>query len=237
MGFQILSPLDQSYKITSWFNSIINYGPEKGRTHHAIDYSAPKGTPIYAVADGIVSRADSRDPAGGNIIELTSQQGNDKLQAVYAHLDKMYVKPGQSVRAGQIIGQTGATGQVSGAHLHFELKLNGAALDPQKYINGIVNPKDISATLASLPTIIPKLDHIDPETGTPCPIGYQFVNGHCQLTSSLTQPEDIPILGQAIALGEFLGTLVNPANWAKILAIVGGAGMIVWGGIIVWQAS
>jgi len=98
-----------------------NYGmrthPVTGerKLHAGNDYSAPTGTPLYAVANGTISTSSSS--TGGNIIEL---KGADGWTYRYLHLSGYSVSNGQTVQAGQEVGKVGATGRVTGAHLHFE---------------------------------------------------------------------------------------------------------------------
>lgn len=98
------------------------------RMHKGVDLAAPAGTPIYAVADGVVSFQG--DKSGyGNFLEIDH---NPTLQTAYAHLQGFApgLREGARVRRGQIIGYVGSTGRSTGAHLHFETRMNGQAVDP-----------------------------------------------------------------------------------------------------------
>ncbi len=97
------------------------------RMHSGIDFKASTGTPIVAVADGRVTSA-GRAGGCGNAVRL-SHAGN--LQTRYCHMSRMAVSAGQQVRRGQVIGYAGATGLVTGPHLHYEMYRNGNAIDPQ----------------------------------------------------------------------------------------------------------
>jgi murein DD-endopeptidase MepM/ murein hydrolase activator NlpD len=102
------------------------FGPRGPRFHTGIDYPAPMGTPAVAARDGVVSAVGAL--AGyGNVVELQHEQG---VSTLYAHLSKMLVEPGQRVARGSIVGFVGRTGDATGPHLHFELRLRGAAIDP-----------------------------------------------------------------------------------------------------------
>ena len=94
--------------------------------HQGIDISTEKGSPVFATADGTV---DSASFSGdyGNLIVLRHDFG---LATRYAHLSAYKVKPGQSVKRGDIIGYVGSTGRSTGAHLHYEILANGALLNP-----------------------------------------------------------------------------------------------------------
>lgn len=97
------------------------------RPHAGVDIAAPAGTVIRAPADGVVALATPDMFFTGRTILLDHGQG---LTSVYAHMRKMLVKPGQRVSKGQPIGEVGATGRVTGPHLHWGLHWRGIALDP-----------------------------------------------------------------------------------------------------------
>jgi len=90
--------------------------------HEGLDFTAPVGTPIYAAASGIVVAAE-KTPDYGNIVKLDHGSG---VETRYAHTSRILVKLGQRVKKGQIIAEIGSTGRSTGAHLHFEVRLNGA---------------------------------------------------------------------------------------------------------------
>lgn len=99
--------------------------------HEGLDFTADSGTAIRAAADGIVSTSE-RTPDYGNIVKIDHGSG---LETRYAHASKLLVKPGERVIKGQTVAQVGNTGRSTGPHLHYEIRLNGNALDPRKYIN------------------------------------------------------------------------------------------------------
>ncbi len=103
------------------------FGPRGERFHAGIDLVADQGTPVNAAGPGRVVYADWRDGGWGN--EVTIDHGHG-VRAIYAHLSKITVHLGDQVAAGQPIGLIGATGDATGPHLHFELRLHGAAIDP-----------------------------------------------------------------------------------------------------------
>ncbi|MGF1549787.1 MAG: M23 family metallopeptidase [Sphingomonadaceae bacterium] len=98
--------------------------------HAGIDLAGPVGTPIYATADGIVGRSQY---AGGygNLVEINHGKG---IQTRYGHLSKRLVQPGQRVRRGQLIGRMGSTGRSTGSHLHYEVRLDGKAVNPVPFM-------------------------------------------------------------------------------------------------------
>ncbi len=102
------------------------------RAHKGIDLSAPVGTPIYATADGTVSRASWFSSYG---LYISLEHGGD-LQTRYAHLSKLNVAEGQRVQKGDIIGFVGSTGRSTGPHLHYEVRVDGQAVNPIPYMNG-----------------------------------------------------------------------------------------------------
>lgn len=101
--------------------------------HNGIDFRAPVGTPISAANSGIVKLAKNLFYSGNAVI-LDHGTG---LFSIYAHLSELHVKPQQRVEKGQTIGLSGATGRVSGPHLHWGIKLNGIAVNPSMLIDVI----------------------------------------------------------------------------------------------------
>ncbi len=98
--------------------------------HKGIDIAGPKGTPIFASADGIVKYAGWKEGLG---LTVEIDHGNGFV-TVYGHNDKILVKPFQRVRRGEIIATMGSTGLTTGIHLHYEVKLFGKNLNPIYYI-------------------------------------------------------------------------------------------------------
>ena len=103
------------------------YGTTK--FHEGMDFSAPVGTPVYATGDARVQSAGWHS-GYGNLIEL--DHGYHYLTR-YAHLSEILVRPGQTVRRGDLIGRVGNTGKSTGPHLHYEVRLNGVAQNPVHY--------------------------------------------------------------------------------------------------------
>ncbi|HSF13569.1 MAG TPA: M23 family metallopeptidase, partial [Erythrobacter sp.] len=96
------------------------------RMHAGMDFKARYGTPIVAVSDGRVSSAGR---AGGCGIAVRLEHGAG-LSTRYCHMSSMAVRPGMSVRRGQVIGYVGSTGLSTGAHLHYEMYRGGRAINP-----------------------------------------------------------------------------------------------------------
>ena len=99
-------------------------------THTGLDISAVTGTDIKAVADGTVISA-KYSGAYGYLVKVDHGNG---VETWYAHTSKMYVKKGDTVKAGDVIAAVGSTGNSTGPHLHLEIRLNGEHLDPQDYL-------------------------------------------------------------------------------------------------------
>lgn len=112
------------------------YGPRKAPVpgastfHEGRDYAAPSGTPIYAAADGKVIRTGYHQ-IRGNYVVVDHGGG---IVTWYQHCTSVFVKQGQKVSRGQNIATVGATGRVSGPHLHFIVEENGKSVDPRKYL-------------------------------------------------------------------------------------------------------
>lgn len=109
---------------------------KKIRKHHdGIDLAAPVGAPIRAVADGQVMYADPHGGYGRYVVI----QHLDGFTSHYGHCEKLEVAPGQKVTAGQIIGTVGSSGVSTGPHLHFEIRRNGEAQNPERYLPGLAD--------------------------------------------------------------------------------------------------
>ena len=129
-------PLASGFRISCYYGA-----PDgiDGSHHNGTDFAAPGGTPIYAVADGVVSAARSMR-SYGNCVQIshgTADDGNN-YATLYAHMSSISVAEGQSVSKGQTIGYVGNTGDVvgrnGGYHLHLELRINGSRTDALSYI-------------------------------------------------------------------------------------------------------
>lgn len=123
------SPLKYS-RISSGFG--YRHHPVHGGRHFhgGVDYAAPTGTPVHAVADGTVVFAAYKG-ANGNLVRLRHSGG---LESYYLHLSKIDVRPGQKLRQGAQLGRVGSTGRSTGPHLDFRLKQGGKLLDPTKNV-------------------------------------------------------------------------------------------------------
>lgn len=102
--------------------------PFRGRSamHAGIDLAGPVGTPIYATADGVVGRSRYAG-AYGNLVEIDHGQG---IQTRYGHMSRLIAREGQRVKRGDLIGLMGSTGRSTGSHLHYEVRIDGRAVNP-----------------------------------------------------------------------------------------------------------
>ena len=106
--------------------------PFKGRAamHAGIDLAGPLGTPIYATADAMVGRSEWVN-GYGNLVELDHGRG---IQTRYGHLTKSLVRAGQRVKRGDMIALMGSTGRSTGSHLHYEVRIDGKAVNPVPFM-------------------------------------------------------------------------------------------------------
>ncbi len=98
--------------------------------HTGVDLAAPEGTPVHAASGGIAHLGF--DPGGAGVYVAVAVDQN--VRVLYCHLSSVQVVAGESVTPGQVIGEVGATGLATGAHLHFEVQVNGWAIDPVNWL-------------------------------------------------------------------------------------------------------
>ncbi len=113
--------------ITSRFGAMESI---RDHAHTGMDIAAPNGTPIKAAAEGTVTHAGWLG-GYGNLVIISHGNG---IQTYYGHCSKLYVSKGDTIKAGDVIAAVGSTGEATGNHLHFEIRKNGAQVNPQKYI-------------------------------------------------------------------------------------------------------
>jgi murein DD-endopeptidase MepM/ murein hydrolase activator NlpD len=123
------SPVAASYRSSSygWRRDPFT---KRRAFHSGLDFTARSGTPIFAAGDGVVTFS-KRTPGYGRLVKIDHGSG---LETRYAHASKLLVKVGDRISKGQVIAKVGSTGRSTGPHLHYEIRLNGAALDPRKYL-------------------------------------------------------------------------------------------------------
>ena len=124
-------PLRASHRLTSAFG--MRRSPISGNYHHhnGIDLAAPMGTPVYAVAEGVVTRVGNSPVYGIYVIISHANRWSSK----YGHLQMAEITVQTRVRAGTRIGRVGTTGMSTGPHLHFELWQDGSAVDPSRWLS------------------------------------------------------------------------------------------------------
>jgi murein DD-endopeptidase MepM/ murein hydrolase activator NlpD len=118
------------FTLTSAYGPRTNPVTGRFRVHEGLDLAAPEGSDVFTTAEGVVTETGS-DRVYGNYIVI---QHRENWASLYGHLSKIEVDLRQEVRSGNLIGKVGSTGQSTGPHLHFELRKNGRAQDPGKYL-------------------------------------------------------------------------------------------------------
>jgi murein DD-endopeptidase MepM/ murein hydrolase activator NlpD len=121
-------------KLSLTSNSGVRSDPYHGgaRMHKGIDIPGPLGTKIYATADGIVSRAGWAS-GYGNLVQISHGGG---METRYGHMSKLLVAANSYVHRGQLIGLMGSTGRSTGSHLHYEVRVDGQAINPIPFVAG-----------------------------------------------------------------------------------------------------
>lgn len=197
--------------------------------HTGIDLGAPCGLTVLASGRGVVTRvvtgAAALANSGGRKIMVTH---SDQLTSEYLHLGATYAREGDLVDAGTVIGAVGASGAATGCHLHFQVNLNGAPVDPGPYLGiGATVPAGSAAqaTLAGAPTR-PRL--VPPNPDGSCPVGYergvQTTAGLCVDLEAIPDFGDIP--------GALFNLVLPPLIEVGLnLAILGTAALLIYSGI------
>jgi murein DD-endopeptidase MepM/ murein hydrolase activator NlpD len=123
-------PVKSGFRFTSGFG--YRRDPKTGgrRMHAGVDFAGPVGTPLYATADGVVVHAGWAS-GYGRLVKIHHEFG---IETRYAHMNRLNVSVGQRVSRGQRIGDIGASGRVTGPHLHYEVRVGGQPVNPMIYI-------------------------------------------------------------------------------------------------------
>jgi murein DD-endopeptidase MepM/ murein hydrolase activator NlpD len=131
-------------RIASGFGMRIDpvYGTPK--MHKGLDFTAPQGTPIYATGNGTVSESGFSDGGYGNHVEINHGYG---YETVYGHMVRVKVRRGQKVKRGDVIGWVGSTGKSTGPHCHYEVHINGNAVDPVYFFYNDLNAEQYDRLL------------------------------------------------------------------------------------------
>ena len=126
-----LMPTDAT-RVSSMFGMREHPTLHRYKPHKGIDLAAPRGTPVYATADGVVAKAQ-RFGTYGNYIQI---EHGGEIETRYAHLSGYVVASGEYVHKGELIGYVGSTGRSTGPHLHYEVRVDGQAVDPMPFLLG-----------------------------------------------------------------------------------------------------
>ena len=114
------------------------------KMHKGMDFTAPRGTPIFASGDGVVTRADNRSSGYGKHIRIDHGYG---YLSLYAHLSKYNVSKGQKVKRGDLIGFVGNTGRSEAPHLHYEVWKDGEKINPINFYYGSLTAQEFENML------------------------------------------------------------------------------------------
>jgi len=125
------------------------------RPHEGIDLTAPRGTSIYATADGTVLQAGYRPGGFGKKILIDHGFG---YQTLYGHCDQVLVEPGQKIKRGEVIGKVGSTGLSRSPHLHYEVHVNGRPVDPINYYTNDLSSEEYDRMIEMLCQADPSFD-------------------------------------------------------------------------------
>jgi hypothetical protein len=155
-------PFEKDQPITQEFGENPgNYSRWNMKAHNGIDWGCPSGTNVLAAAAGTVERTDYDETGYGWYIQIKHPDG---LTSVYAHLSQIRVQPRTEVKAGQLIGQSGSTGNSTGPHLHFEVRQQGqegngyhGAIDPKPLLDWPTEADEL-ATAGMLRVLVTSLN-------------------------------------------------------------------------------
>ena len=115
-----------------------------GKFHFGMDFTAPRGTPVFASGDGKVIRADNRASGYGRHVRIDHGYGYESL---YAHLYKYKVRKGQKIKRGDLIGFVGSSGRSEAPHLHYEIFKEGRRINPINFYYGNLTPEEFAEML------------------------------------------------------------------------------------------
>lgn len=132
-------------RVASGFGYRIDPFTKIRKKHYGMDFTAKKGTPVYATGNGVVKRADNSSSGYGNHIRIDHGFGYVSL---YAHLSKYNVRRDQKVKRGDIIGYVGNTGRSIGPHLHYEIFKDNQKINPLNFYYGNLSPEEFKSLLS-----------------------------------------------------------------------------------------
>jgi murein DD-endopeptidase MepM/ murein hydrolase activator NlpD len=130
--------------ISSYFGTRIDPFYNHQKSHFGLDFVAPVGTKIYSTGDGIVTLSKFSRKGYGNEIIIDHSFG---YSTRYAHLDEIFIKEGEKVKRGQLIGTLGNTGRSTGPHLHYEIRYNSKPINPIYYYSDEISNEEYERML------------------------------------------------------------------------------------------
>ena len=131
-------------RIASGFGYRIDPIYKSVKLHAGLDFAAPKGTPIYATANGRVTVAGKTGDGYGNHVVINHGYGYETL---YGHMVRVKTRVGQQVKRGEVIGWVGSTGKSTGPHCHYEVHKNGQKIDPVYFFYNDLSPEQYDLLL------------------------------------------------------------------------------------------
>jgi murein DD-endopeptidase MepM/ murein hydrolase activator NlpD len=131
-------------RLSSGFSYRIDPIYKTVKFHAGLDFSAPSGTPIYATAQGVVKTAGNLGNGYGNHVVINHGY---QYTTLYGHMFRIKVRPGQTVKRGEVIGYVGNTGKSTGPHLHYEVMKGGKHLDPIYFFYNDLTPEQYQQIL------------------------------------------------------------------------------------------
>lgn len=137
-------PVSDYRRLSSGYGARIDPYLKVRRMHYGVDYSLPRGTPVYATGDGVVKFTRSSPSGYGKQIEIDHAFG---YVTKYAHLDDFEVRSGEKVKRGQLIGYSGHTGKSTAPHLHYEVKKDGKPVNPVHFFSQNLTPEEYEEIL------------------------------------------------------------------------------------------
>ena len=175
-------PLAEHTITAGWYYS-------DGKLHRAIDLRAAVWAPVYAAEDGTVDwvqawdgHSTSGNQSYGNLVRIRHADYNGgKLQTLYAHLKESKVKYGQAVKEGELIGYSGNTGNSTGPHLHFEVRLNGTRYNPLNWLDSDFGVANSSVRLGSYTSVQRPSAEADDSAPAELAAGAQLALHRCSL--------------------------------------------------------
>lgn len=133
-------------RISDYYGSRSDPFTGKSTMHHGMDFTGPEGSDIFVTGDGVVVEAGYSFYGYGNRVVVDHGFG---YKTIYAHLKKIYVNEGQSLKRGEVIGSLGNTGRSTGAHLHYEVRLNNIPINPINYYFNDINAEEYELMVAA----------------------------------------------------------------------------------------